>query len=398
MAGISAVHGPTIIPFRALTTCIELQLRHNLLEAPKDTITLKDTAHAHGPRPTMLQLQLPLSLLAITLPLTSASPLNTPSGSSSAPLIANPLPLIIWHGLGDNYLADGLHTVGDLAIKTNPGTFVYYIRLDESADNDKTATFVGNLTEQVAQVCSDLASHPILSTAPAVNALGFSQGGQFLRAYVERCNYPKVSSLVTFGSQHNGIAKYQDCGATDWLCKVWINMLKAKTWSLQGKIVPAQYFRTTNETTGEPDEEYLEYSNFLADINNERALKNATYAANLASLNKFAMYMFDEDKTVIPKESAWFAQTNLSSGHVTELRDRAIYKEDWIGLKALDQKGGLDFKTTKGGHMHLTDKVLVEVFETYFAETYFAPSKKDSEGKASWVDAVKDEAQELIEL
>jgi palmitoyl-protein thioesterase len=105
------------------------------------------------------------------------------------------------------------------------------------------------------------------------------------------------------------------------------------------------------------------------------------------------MYIFDEDETVIPKESAWFAQTNLSSGHVTELRDRTIYKEDWIGLKALDQKGGLDFKTTKGGHMHLTDKVLVEVFETYFA-----PSKKDSEGKASWVDAVKDEAQELIEL
>ena len=45
---------------------------------------------------------------------------------------------------------------------------------------------IGNLTEQLAQVCSDLASHPILSPAPAVNALGFSQGGQFLRGFVER--------------------------------------------------------------------------------------------------------------------------------------------------------------------------------------------------------------------
>lgn len=331
-------------------------------------------------------LQLPLSLLAL-ITFTSASPLNAPSST--------PLPLIIWHGLGDNYLADGLHTVGDLAIKTNPGTFVYYIRLDESADSDKTATFVGNLTEQIAQVCSDLASHPILSTAPAVNALGFSQGGQFLRGYVERCNQPPVANLVTFGSQHNGIAKYQVCGSTDWLCKGWVNLLKGNTWShyVQGKLVPAQYFRTTNESTGEPDEEYLEFSNFLADINNERTLKNVTYAKNLASLDKFAMYMFDEDETVIPKESAWFAQTNLSSGHVTELRDRTIYKEDWIGLKALDKKGGLDFKTTSGGHMHLTDKVLVEVFETYFA-----PSNKNKEEKASWFDAVKEEVQELIEL
>jgi palmitoyl-protein thioesterase len=331
----------------------------------------------------MIQL-LPLSLLTF-VPLIDASPLNAPSST--------PLPLVIWHGLGDNYLADGLHTVGDLAIETNPGTFVYYIRLDESADSDKTATFVGNLTEQIAQVCEDLASHPILSTAPAINALGFSQGGQFLRGYVERCNHPPVANLVTFGSQHNGIAKYQTCGSTDWVCKGWVELLKGKTWSnyVQSHLVPAQYFRSTDESTGEPAEDYLEYSNFLADVNNERALKNKTYAENLASLDKFAMYIFDEDETVIPKESAWFAQTNLSSGEVTGLRDRRIYKEDWIGLKALDKKGGLDFKTTKGGHMALTDKVLVEVFETYFA-----PEKK--QGKASWFDVVKDEVQELIEL
>ncbi|KAF2796981.1 alpha/beta-hydrolase [Melanomma pulvis-pyrius CBS 109.77] len=323
---------------------------------------------------------LPLSILAL-LPLSTSTPLTK----------STPLPLIIWHGLGDNYDADGLHTVGDLAIETNPGTFVYYIRLDENPDSDKTATFLGNLTEQIAQVCADLASHPILSTAPAVNALGFSQGGQFLRGYIERCNYPPVRNLVTFGSQHNGIAKYQACGPTDWLCKSWIGLLKGNTWTqyVQAHLVPAQYFRSTNDTTGEPDADYLEHSNFLADINNERELKNATYAANLAKLDKFAMYVFEDDTTVIPKESAWFAQTNLSSGHVTALRDRAIYKEDWIGLKALDEKGGLDFKTTKGGHMALSDKVLVEVFETYFA-----PGKAK---KASW-DGVVDRVQELIEL
>jgi len=324
----------------------------------------------------MLQL-LPLSTLLL-LPAILATP--TPP--------SEPLPLLIWHGLGDNYAADGLHTVGDLAIETNPGTFVYYIRLDEDPDSDKTATFLGNLTEQIERVCEDLAAHPILSSAPGVNALGFSQGGQFLRGYIERCNQPPVKNLVTFGSQHNGIAKYQICGATDWLCKTYIGILKANTWGhwVQSHLIPSQYFKATNDTTGEPTDEYLENSNFLADINNERKLKNTTYAKNLASLDNFVMYVFEDDETAIPKESGWFAYTNSSSGEVTHLRNRTIYKEDWIGLKALDDKGGLAFKTTEGGHMQLDDEVLTDVFTTYF-----------SPAKASWTGVV-DDKEELLEL
>ncbi|CAI6330638.1 unnamed protein product [Periconia digitata] len=304
-------------------------------------------------------------------------------------ILATPLPLLIWHGLGDNYQADGLQSVGDLANETNPGTFLYYIRLDENPDTDRTATFLGNLTEQVAQVCADLATHPILSTAPAVNALGFSQGGQFLRAYVERCNNPPVRNLVTFGSQHNGITKYQICGATDWLCKAYIGILKANTWGawVQSHLVPSQYFRSVDEATGAASPEYLDNSNFLADINNERARKNKTYARNLASLHKFAMYVFDDDTTVIPKESGWFAQTNETSGEVTPLRNRTIYKEDWIGLKALDRKGGLEFRSTKGGHMQFDDDdVLVDAFRTYFAPV-------DVGGSRSEVDTAKAQAQ-----
>ncbi|PVI01929.1 palmitoyl-protein thioesterase 1 precursor [Periconia macrospinosa] len=310
----------------------------------------------------MLLHLLPLSTLLL-IPSILATPVPSPVPTPE------PLPLLVWHGLGDNYAADGLQSVGDLINTTVPGTFVYYIRLDENPDSDRTATFLGNLTTQLAQVCNDLASHPILSTAPAVNALGFSQGGQFLRAYVERCNNPPVRNLVTFGSQHNGIVKYQVCGPTDWLCKAYIGILKANTWGswVQSHLVPAQYFRSTDETTGEPSQDYLDNSNFLADVNNERAAKNTTYAKNLASLDTFVMYVFDDDETVIPKESGWFAQTNSSSGEVTHLRNRTIYTEDWIGLRKLDQKGGLVFESTKGGHMQIGDEVIVDVANKYFA-------------------------------
>jgi palmitoyl-protein thioesterase len=329
-----------------------------------------------------------LQSLALGAILLAARVLASPFSKSDS----DPLPLLIWHGLGDNYAADGLAEVASLAEEVNPGTYVYIIRLDEDASSDRTATFLGNVTEQISSVCASIRADPILSSAPGINALGFSQGGQFLRGLVERCGGSegiKVKNLVTFGSQHNGIAKYQLCKSTDWLCKGYIGLLKANTWGawVQGHLVPAQYFKAVDEETGEPTEEYLANSNFIADINNERKLKNVTYAHNLALLDNFVMYVFENDTTVIPKETGWFAQTNLTSGEVVELRDREIYKEDWIGLKKLDEKGGLHFKTTKGEHMTLGDKVLKEVFKEWFAPP-----------RESWKKVVEDVVQEVIEL
>ncbi|KAI1457965.1 alpha/beta-hydrolase [Annulohypoxylon moriforme] len=318
-----------------------------------------------------------LRKLPVLLSLTSAlHVLATPTPFKTTADDENdtPLPVVIWHGLGDTFSAEGLQSVGALVEKVNPGTLVYYVRLDESPSNDRTATFYGNVTDQIAKVCDDLASHPILSTAPAIDAVGFSQGGQFLRGYVERCNFPPVRTLVTFGSQHNGIVDYKACSAADWLCKGAMALLHGNTWSswLQSRLVPAQYFRDPADL-----DSYLENSNFLADINNERTVKNETYAKNIASLENFVMYLFDDDTTVIPKETGWFEEVNGTE--VTPLRSRPIYTEDWIGLKALDKKGGLKFKTTPGNHMQLTDEVLEEAFGEFFGPFGKSATKDDQE-------------------
>ncbi|KIW58556.1 hypothetical protein PV05_03064 [Exophiala xenobiotica] len=280
----------------------------------------------------------------------------------------NPLPVVIWHGLGDSADAKGLKEIASLVDEIHPGTYTYLISAVGAAGSaDRQASFFGNVTQQLDYVCHALAKDNILRTAPAIDAIGFSQGGQFLRGYVERCGSwaPKVRSLVTFGSQHNGIVEFQKCASTtDWICQGANALLKSSTvWSdfVQSRLVPAQYYRDTNDY-----ENYLEHSNFLADINNERKEKNATYAKNLAALEKFVMVVFDEDKTVIPKESGWFAEVNVTSNSVTKLRDRPIYQEDWIGLKKLDEKGGLDFLGVHGEHMHLLDSDLKALFEKYF--------------------------------
>lgn len=104
------------------------------------------------------------------------------------------------------------------------------------------------------------------------------------------------------------------------------------------------------------------------------------YKKRLGSLNRFAMYMFDEDTVAVPKESALFAEVNITSGAVTPLQERALYKEDWLGLKSLDDAGRLEFKSVPGQHMHLTEKVLERTFKEYFGRVKGKELRAQEEG------------------
>lgn len=286
--------------------------------------------------------------------------------ASQAPLTSwdsddTPLPVVIWHGLGDSSASEGMQAVSSLVDGAHPGTFIYSVALGQDASSDRSATFFGNVTTQIEDVCAALAAHPILSTAPAIDAIGFSQGGQFLRGYVERCNSPPVRSLVTFGSQHNGIVKFKACESGDWLCRGAMALLGYNTFSafVQSRLVPAQYFRDPTDI-----DTYLDGSNFLADINNERVLKNTTYADNIASLENLVLYMFEDDTTVVPRETAWFEEVNGTES--TPLRARDVYRQDWLGLRKLDRKGGLRFRSITGEHMQIPEQVLNETLADFF--------------------------------
>jgi len=112
---------------------------------------------------------------------------------------------------------------------------------------------------------------------------------------------------------------------------------------------------------------YLSINKFLADINNEFVdTQNATYAKNLPTLNKLVLVLFSEDMTVVPKESSWFGSYDpLSEKTIIPMRRQELYVHDTIGLKKLDKRGGVIFRTCDGVHMHLTDECwrpLVEEF------------------------------------
>lgn len=333
------------------------------------------------------------AILPMSVPRTGAiSIIPSPESHATTPHAAG-APLLIWHGLGDSYDSEGIASVAALYKSTYPGAVVHAIAADPS--NDAQATFWGHVDDQVAQACHALSLIPDFAFAPRINALGFSQGGQFLRALVQRCGTRlNVRSLVTFGSQHNGIATFAECAEDDWWCNTWSSVLRSNTWSefVQSNLVPAQYFRDPEDLSS-----YLESSGFLADVNNEREAKNQTYKANLQKLDRFVMYLFEGDEVVHPKESSWFAEVNGTTGNVTHLRQRDIYKEDWLGLKSLDEKGALAFRKVPGGHMKIAEKTLKHVFETDFAPESEKKLELELESMSQAVFELKNDFEEFVE-
>ena len=51
-------------------------------------------------------------------------------------------------------------------------------------------------------MCNALAKDPLLKEG--YNAVGFSQGGQFLRGLAQKCPEPPMKHLISVGGQHQG--------------------------------------------------------------------------------------------------------------------------------------------------------------------------------------------------
>lgn len=58
------------------------------------------------------------------------------------PRVVRPRPLVIWHGLGDSYNSPGILEFIARVQDMHPGIFVHSIRLAETLDDDRKATFV----------------------------------------------------------------------------------------------------------------------------------------------------------------------------------------------------------------------------------------------------------------
>ncbi|XP_021230980.1 palmitoyl-protein thioesterase 1 [Numida meleagris] len=263
------------------------------------------------------------------------------------------VPLVIWHGMGDsccNPLSMGY--VRDMVQRRIPGIYVLSLRIGSSLVQDVENSFFMNVNDQVREVCSQLAKDPHLKGG--YNAMGFSQGGQFLRAVAQRCPSPPMFTLISVGGQHQGVYGFPRCpGESSHICD-WIRKmldLGAYTQAVQEHLVQAQYWHDPLK-----EEDYRTKSIFLADINQERGI-NETYKKNLMALKKFVMVKFLNDTMVDPPISEWFGFYKSGQAKDTiPLKETLLYKEDRLGLQQMDKAGKLVFLGVEGDHLHFTEE------------------------------------------
>ncbi|KAJ3093623.1 hypothetical protein HDU96_002133, partial [Phlyctochytrium bullatum] len=274
-------------------------------------------------------------------------------------------PIILWHGMGDSCCAESMTRVKQWLDELLPGVYVHSVMVGNSLDDDVSAGFFGQVWAQIDDVCAKLAADPVIAAAPRVLGIGFSQGGQFLRALAQRCEGVRVARLVTFGAQHMGVARAPGCSVDDATpdprCLIMRDLLRSGGYAewVQRRSVQAQYFRDPKKLGV-----YREKSLFLAAANNEREEKVEGFRERVRALERFVMVRFGEETTVVPAESSWFGYVD-ENNTVVPMREQQLYKEDWLGLKTLDEAGKIYFLETNGSHMQIRKEFFDEVVRTH---------------------------------
>ncbi|XP_035743523.1 palmitoyl-protein thioesterase 1-like [Vespa mandarinia] len=261
-------------------------------------------------------------------------------------------PIVIWHGMGDSCFGYGIDYIKHLLRKSIPGVYIKCVHKGINELQDIQNSYFGNINDDVKQVCEEIEMDTNLQNG--YNAIGLSQGAQFLRAVAERCSTPPMLNLISLGGQHQGVYGLPRCIAVDHIiCEYIREALTYGAYSnfVQEKLIQAGYWHDPVKV-----DEYKRYSLFLADINNELNI-NETYRNNLKNLKSLVLVMFENDTMVQPKESEWFGFYKPGQNkEIESLQESSLYKEDRLGLREMDNLNKIYFLSVKGNHLKFTNE------------------------------------------
>ncbi|VDK17614.1 unnamed protein product [Anisakis simplex] len=221
--------------------------------------------------------------------------------------------------------------------------------------SDTLHGYFGNLNDEIDEACSKIANDVHLKDG--YNAIGFSQGGLFLRGLAQRCSTPPMKNLISIGGPQQGIYGLPYCPGNVTICDTVRHLLDWGAYAgfVQRSSVQAQYWHDPTDAAT-----YREASIFLADINAENAV-NQTYVDNLKKLNNLVLIKFNNDSMIVPKESEWFGYyKDGDTSSIIPLEESKLFTEDRIGLKAMKDSGKVQFLAMNGDHLEIPESVFID--------------------------------------
>ena len=185
--------------------------------------------------------------------------------------------------------------------------------------------------------------------------MGVSQGTLIGRYIIEKCNMKgKVQNYVSFMGPQMGIGYIPklSCGK---FCDIFNNLVanfnKKNPKLLAEKIAPASYWKYRYQY-----DQYMKDNVYLKDLNNEGPKKNQNYKNRIISLNKMLLVKGSLDTIISPRESSWFEFYDKKGEKIVPLKQSDFYINDYLGIKALDQKKKLKFVTFNQKHVKYSEK------------------------------------------
>lgn len=260
---------------------------------------------------------------------------------------ATAIPTAIFHGLGDACIYPGMHHFTK-EIKNQTGDYAKCVEVG----NGSITSIKDNFMDQADKACQALLADPEFE-ADEINVMGLSQGALLSRYIVESCPIKgKVRNWASIGGPNLGVVDIPNC-FNGFICNIINGVARDfvyDTW-VQNILGPAGYFRDTYHF-----DKYLSGSVFLPFLNNEEANDTEAPARKerFTALNGALLMMFTEDSMVYPKESEWFQQLD-QDGNLMPLEDSDFYKNDQLGVKALNEAGKIQFVSVVGDHLQFSE-------------------------------------------
>jgi len=275
--------------------------------------------------------------------------LNSPPSSNQPS--ANYIPVVLMHGIGDAGHNPGMQSLAQSISNFYPG--LYSVAVDVA---DGLSSYTTDIGEQVNEFVTAVRSDPKISGG--FHLAGLSQGGLIVRIYAELFNDPPVYNLISLCGPQEGVGSCPGGTPT-----IFCNAIRDKMYN--APVSFAGYWKNTMDKT-----KYLAESKWIANWNNERDTKNATYATLLSSVNKYVLVTALNDTVVYPKESedhaywVWGSMTETTTFNTTD-----GYNGDWIGLKTMDGKNQVDHLAYIGEHVRWSEQFWNTSIIPYFDVT-----------------------------
>ncbi|XP_054831228.1 lysosomal thioesterase PPT2 [Eublepharis macularius] len=249
-------------------------------------------------------------------------------------LTASYKPVIVVHGLFDSPSDFG--ALLEFINETHPGTNVTVVDLFDRTESLKPLWMQVEGFRQVM--------YPIMQNAvDGVHLLCYSQGGLICRALLSTMPDHNVDTFISLSSPQMG--QYGDTKYLKWLFPEHMksNLYRLCYTQLGQDFSICNYWNDPHHR-----DLYLNNSNFLALLNDEKVNPNATaWKKNLLRIRKMILIGGPDDGVITPWQSSLFAFYD-DNETVREMKSQSVYLQDTFGLKTLDARGDIVFYTMPG--------------------------------------------------